>query len=695
MADGHFLDSFGYTVDMEVWNVQFLGVPCALCGEKRARLRSRETWAVLASLTLPALLRGAPPSAMGRETLADRFWDDSAIVEPRTHLRQCLASLRKAFGESCLMADRHTVQAAPGGFLTDIELALDAHRKALQATHVEERLHWLTLAEAQIRGEFFEGWTPDSAEAEIWLLQLRTEVHSRLLPVLLLLADTLEETLNLVAAFDIARRILQFQPGHAAARQKALRLATATGQQEVLHLLEQTANFRETVARFRAGGLDTAILKDQRRVQSLFAQEINTLAPGLRKALLRLSVLPATFSAEIAGRVCRVPFQTLQALAQTPMLEDKQDLFVLPLVVRQCAWKLLRPANRRLMRKRLAQVCIEAIATHTRESTVPALFGSDEQVRPLLREALQWVLEQRLTAAHIGFINMLRYCGLNDLALDGVSSLQQALEDATLPDETRLNAGMCAAHILMHAGDYAASLVSLQRMSPLVKALSDLHWMATVAATMMMTYSALGEWELAREQGLQAEAIYRQIGNHRGETHCIRVQAEVALQSGEPESALRRCDEVLNLRTSDPLDRDAIADARYWKARILYGLQRWGEAEFEVEEALSLWQDSGDTKVGLCLCVLGQIHAAQGRLAEARFHLEHALLLHRRTPMDRHRSAAAEALGDLFHATGHAVEAHTLYAECLDYYRKCALQDRISRLSAKWASTSKDAIEST
>jgi tetratricopeptide (TPR) repeat protein/DNA-binding SARP family transcriptional activator len=681
---------------MEVWKVQFLGVPCALCGEKSARLRSRETWAVLASLTLPALLRGALASPIRRETLADRFWDDRAMVEPRTHLRQCLASLRDAFGESCLTADRHTVQAAPGWLTTDIELALDAYRKALQATHVEERLHWLTLAEAQMRGEFFEGWTPDSAEAEVWLLQLRAEVHSRLLPILLLLADTLEETQNLVAAFDIARRVLQLHPGHSAARQKALRLAAATGQQEVLHLLEQTANFRETVARFRAGGLDTAILKDQRRVQSLFEQEINTLSPGLRKAFLRLSVLPDAFSAEIADRICRAPLQSLQILAQTPMLEARQDLFVLPLVVRQCAWKLLPSANRRLLRKRLALVCIEALTTNdATESTLPALFGSDECARPLLREALQWVLEQRLTAAHVGFINMLRYCGLNELALLGVGSLQQTLEDANLATETRLSAGMCAAYILMHAGDYAAALVSLQSMAPLVEAQSDPHWQATVSATLMMTYSALGEWEQAREQGRQAEAIYRRIGDYRGETHCIRVQAEIDLQSGELESALRRCDEALNMRTSDPLDRDTIADARYWKARILYGLQRWGEAEAEVEEALSLWQDSGDTKVGLCLCVLGQIHAAQGRLAGARFHLEHALLLHRRTPMDRHRVAAAEALGDLFHVTGHAVEAHTLYAECLDYYRKCALQDGINRLSAKWLLSSTDAIEST
>ena len=169
---------------MDVWKIQFLGAPCAFRGGLQAHLRSRETWGVLASLILPSVHRDVSPGVIARETLSERFWSSTEPADPRAHLRQCLTSLRAAFGEECLIANRDEVRIASGWCTTDVDIAFGAYRKGLAATTLEERLHWLTLAEEEIGGEFFEGWMPDNEDAQIWMIHLRADIRSHVVSLL-------------------------------------------------------------------------------------------------------------------------------------------------------------------------------------------------------------------------------------------------------------------------------------------------------------------------------------------------------------------------------------------------------------------------------------------------------------------------------------------------------------------------------
>ena len=150
---------------MEICNINLLGVPTASAGERQIRLRSKETWAVLASLIVPPLLRNEPYGPVARETLTNLFWSNCEAIDTSGHLRQCLRSIRTALGESCLISDRHEVQIASGWFKTDIEQALLYYTRGLAADSIDDRLYWLTRAEHEMRGEFIEGWTPDCPEA--------------------------------------------------------------------------------------------------------------------------------------------------------------------------------------------------------------------------------------------------------------------------------------------------------------------------------------------------------------------------------------------------------------------------------------------------------------------------------------------------------------------------------------------------
>lgn len=678
-----FLVFAGISPGMTIWTIHFLGVPGAIHGEQQAHLRSKETWAVLASLIIPAVLRQKPSVTIARETVADRFWYGSEKVDPKTHLRQCLSSLRAAFGAQCLRTDRLDLQIVPGWFNTDIGEMLACYQRALNAVSTEERLQWLMEAEAQLHGEFFEGWTPQSPEAHNWLLRVRADVRSRTLPPLLLLSDTLEQVGSLHGAFDVIRRILEIQPGHAVARQKAVRLADAVGQREVTRLLEQTVSFREATAKL-AGGLDSAILADRRHFQQLFEKEIALLRPGERAALFRLSVLPAPFCAEIASQVCRTSLPMLNALAKTTLLDTEHDLFALPRPVRDCAWIKRPPTSRRRLQQLLTRFCLDAIMVPAwPENTLPSPFRSVEQAAPFLRQTLRWIEKQKPNQRYASFINMLRYYGVIDLAVVGVAYLEKTMAEPTMGADVRFQAGISIAYIRMHTGEHSSAIAPLESLLPAAKAIHDLPWLATISATLMMIYSNLEEWSRAQDQGLQALTYYRGLQERQGEAHCIRFLAEIDFQSGNLQAALKRCNEALAQCRSNPSHVYGIADALCWKATILCGLERCAEAELAIIEALSLWQDAGDTKVGLCLCVLGRIRASQQRFPEARAHLEYAIHLHQRTPMERHRIAAEEALGDLCHTTRRFPEALRLYRGCLDYYAGQSRTAGVERLRVK------------
>ena len=88
---------------------RLLGVPRAQrhsssSAQPEIRLRSKKTWAVLASLLLPVRLVApffaSPPDVLSRQTLAQRFWRDKAnpILSPLTEgLNVSSPPLRNAF----------------------------------------------------------------------------------------------------------------------------------------------------------------------------------------------------------------------------------------------------------------------------------------------------------------------------------------------------------------------------------------------------------------------------------------------------------------------------------------------------------------------------------------------------------------------------------------------------------------------
>lgn len=671
---------------MAIWQIRFLGPPTATCDGQQARLRSRETWGVLASLLIPSLLTPRTRPALARETLAERFWADSATVEPKTHLRQCLSSLRAAFGDGCLRSDRHEVAVSPDWYETDLKRIFTAYRHAQEADSLEERLRCLLEAEQEIGGEFLEGWSPETEEAQVWVVLTRADLRSRLLPMLQLLAQTLETIGNLQAAFDVVRRILQFQPGHREARAQAWRLAVATGQQDVMHALERIRSFREAVDRLPDSSSQALTIEDGRLFQSLFTAELQTLPSGLLKPFLRLAVFPGPFSAVMAQTVCRTAASALQLLAETPFLQRIGERFLLNAVVRECAWRLLGVSTRQRLRRRLALFCIDLIEPNIHR--FPSLFSDETEAAPFMYIAVDWLLKQRPEQRYLIFLSRLRELNLIELAQLGVPYMQQVRSDPAYSAEMRIDSGMCAAVILMDANRHAEAVKELEATLALAEGLAYPASYIPLYTTLMITCHYAGDSERAVAYGMRSLAMHRARKLQAAEAGDLRFLGEIYTHIGDFEQALHYCEEALRLRRELDIPLATLADTLYWKAKCLFQLGRLPETEESVLEALALWQQAGDqTGIGFCLRLLGRIRCLERRFAEAQAHLDHALLLHLQDSHPGNRIAAMEALADIFQAQERRPEADKLYRECLDYYVSTAQPSSQDRLLRKLQNT--------
>jgi len=415
---------FEYHFFVEPWTVCLLGVPRARCGDREIRLRSKKTWAVLACLLLPVrlcALSSSRPAALSRQTLARRFWGDKP--DPNVHLRQALASLRATFGSDCLQTHQDTIRAAPGVFVTDIDRLRNSYQRALSAPP-EECLHWLIEAEGEIGGPLLEACLRPGEQGESWLIGRRAEVHGWVASFLLALADAFEVAGNLNGAMEAARHAARFQPESAPIQSRVWRLAEQTGQEAALPALEPEDDLEQVVERI--GEENTAVHltgEETRLFSALYQAKLGALPLQSQKALPRLAVLPAPFSPKVAAQVARVSRQTLMALSRTPLLQRSGEAFVLPEVVRTCAWRSVPSATRQQLRKRLASFCqawINQIITPP-EGSQPPPFTTVAQAEPFLRAALQWHLTQPPTLDRVNFVRRLTGIGLTDLACEAVA----------------------------------------------------------------------------------------------------------------------------------------------------------------------------------------------------------------------------------------------------------------------------------
>lgn len=214
--------------------------------EQPTPLPTRKTAALLVHLVLH-------PKPHGREQLATLFWGDSGDEEARRSLRNALTALRKALGETALLADRETVQFNPGYVLKvdAVDFRTQAQRFLAAPTPIPDAVD-ITL----YRGDLLEGFYDD------WILREREALRQLYLQVLLRLAQHWRTQGDYLQTSAIAQRILTLDPAEEAAHQHLLFCYTMTGDRQAaqrqyeacVHSLREELDVEpapETVALYR------------------------------------------------------------------------------------------------------------------------------------------------------------------------------------------------------------------------------------------------------------------------------------------------------------------------------------------------------------------------------------------------------------------------------------------------------------
>jgi tetratricopeptide (TPR) repeat protein len=615
-----------------------------------------------------------------RQDLALRFWEDK--LDPRVHLRQSLALLRRVFGPDCFAADRDTVRALPGCFVTDIEQMLAAYRSALSAEAAEERLRWFGAAEERISGDFLEGCVGPGDAAEPWVLSRRAEVRSRAAQMRLAYIEMLLEAGQQPAALEMALRVLQWQPDHQKARRYAQELARQTGDTIFLDGVPAESDLGAVLDHLRARPAYALTLTEAGLFRQLFDAEFESLSEPLRKSLMRLAVFPAPFSPALATAVCRVPKTAIVALGKTPLLAANDGLFSLPELVRRAVWRRTPSRVRRQQQRCLTRVC-EAWLIASRgeggESAAPP-FRDRSEAEPFLETVLEHVLRQPPSEGTLRFL----LCLPPTLATRAVPYMEEAGCSPTVDPELRCRFGAEAARLLLFQRVFTRAADGYEWLAELPAESHEAAWRAEMSFGAAVARHHAGDSQTAIAHLVRARELHEAHGNAQEVASCLRFLAEIQNHLGHYDEALRSCESALAVRRAVSPRGAAVADALFWRGATLYRLERSAEAAATIEEALAIWQEQrDDTGIGHCLRLLGRLRCAEGRYAEGCAHVEHAILLHERAGDEGSRIAALVALGDARLASGRSLDAEAAFKEALAFYEASQSRDGVDALRAR------------
>jgi tetratricopeptide (TPR) repeat protein len=141
-------------------------------------------------------------------------------------------------------------------------------------------------------------------------------------------------------------------------------------------------------------------------------------------------------------------------------------------------------------------------------------------------------------------------------------------------------------------------------------------------------FVALFQFEDAHACLGQAVAIFRDLGDQRGEARTLFRLASMCCRWKRFDQALTYAEQALRMHC-EVGDRYGEAGARIYLGRAYESVGRLDEAQLHLEQALAIQRDLGDGLTGDTLHSLGRVCMRRGQLDEARNYLERSLAAHR------------------------------------------------------------------
>lgn len=658
------------------WKVQLLGVPGATRGTETARLRSRETWGVLTSLALMASTGKSCHHTSfpycTRSGLAERFWSDS--LDPNHCLRQAIASIRSTFGADSILADRYIVSLRPGKFTFDIHLVRELVGKASSTENDIMRVDLLSEAEGYVRGRFLDGCILPGDSAYHWYKGCRHNVDVLVRELFSELAKSLERTGDVNGAFEAARRVLAYTDD-AESLDRVWDLGRRSTPPQVADAIEAGDRFEDLMPRLarRANRGHNLTSRERRVFDAAFQLRFDMLDDKAKSLLLNVAMLPAAFSPELASSICKAPIALLNSLCEHHLLERNEKTFTFLEPVRLCALRRVKSPQVSRINKRLFAVCREhlvEIVTGNREFTTRSLL-STTNAKPILSSALDSCMSQPPSPGSLEFIDLLRSAGYYEIARRAIAWIDASWTGGPLNLEMQIQCALYLGRLYADGRQFREAIRWYLFAYERLVAVDDQEQLSRLHGVLAVAYHHSEQHELALQHNSVAYDLSSAINDSLAVAECLRFRGEIFNSIGDSQEALKA------LQAACTIYRDlgnlplSLAECLYWLAEALVHLGKQTQASDTLEESLGLRIDGGDTTgIAHCIAKLGLIRCQQGRVAEGRIQILHAIMLHEQMGDLASRASAVGILGDALLQEGKVEEARARYSEGLLYWQE-------------------------
>jgi predicted ATPase len=317
------------------------------------------------------------------------------------------------------------------------------------------------------------------------------------------------------------------------------------------------------------------------------------LDPAERLLFARLAVFGGGCTLDAAESVCQADLDTLQSLVEKSLVRRTDDRFWMLETIREFALERLDEADAPELRRRhldwFLSLAERSGFAHEREEA--ERFDLVLPELPNIRDALGWALAADPLGAARLFLALEQFWVASS-PFEGRRWLAEVLAYPELPDALRAKALRCYGGLHWIVGDFEEGNRLHEESLALFRRLGDRRGEALVLIRSAVEAGRIGDLERARALCEESLEYFRSLGSVKGEAEALLILSYVPLKEGRFEESFELADQAAVLARQ--------VGWRWWESAALgtaaecaLGLGRTDEGRERAVRALSINREIG------------------------------------------------------------------------------------------------------